>query len=86
MPKVEIEIMRTVTVTREESVVIELDVPKRVLDDEEVDSWVDNLMDRDDDKALIGREKANYQAVKDAEWDVNDEDESIQYDEAYAVQ
>lgn len=33
MPKVEIEILRTVTITREESAVIELDVPKRVLDE-----------------------------------------------------
>ncbi len=85
MPKVEIEILRTVTITREESAVVELNVPKRVLDDEEVLSWVDEIMDKDDDGTLTATDKAVYETVTTAEWDPSDEDESIEYNEAYAV-
>lgn len=85
MPKVEIEIMRTVTITREESATVELDVPKQVLADEEVLSWVDEIMDKDDDGTLSAKDKALYLAINSAEWEASDEDESVEYNDAYAV-
>lgn len=81
MPKVEIEILRTVTVTRDENAVVELDVPKRVLDDGDVVSWLDEIMEKDAD-SLTPKEKAVYEAVTGAEWDVADEQEEIVYNEA----
>lgn len=85
VPKVEVEILRTVTVTRSESAIVELGVPKSVLDNADVTSWVDEVMGKSDDGTMTIKEKAVYEAVDGAEWYVNDEDESIEYDEAYAV-
>jgi len=85
MPKVEIEILRTVRITRKESAVVELDVPKQVLDDEEVLGWVDEIMEKDDDGTLTATDRAVYEAVTGAEWDASDEDESIEYNDAYTV-
>lgn len=85
MPKVEIEISRTVTITRDESVVVELNVPKRVLDDEEVLNWLDEVMDRGDGGGtLTANDKAVYEAVNEAEWEAA-EDEGVEYTDAYAV-
>lgn len=82
MPKVQVEILRTVNVTRSESVVVELPVPKRVLDDCDVVTWVDQIMEKDED-AMTAQEKKVYEAVDGADWEVSDEDESVEYDEAY---
>lgn len=82
MPKVEIEILRTVTNTREENAVVELDVPKRVLDDGDVVSWLDEILEKE---SLTPKEKAVYEAVTSAEWDPSNEDEEIEYNEAYQV-
>lgn len=81
MANAEIEIFRTVTVVREENATVELDIPKRILDDEEALSWIDAIMEKDFD-SLSPKEKAVYEAVTGAEWDVADEDESIEYNEA----
>lgn len=85
MPKVEVEIMRTVTITREESAVVELEVPKRVLADEEVDSWLAEVMDKDDDGTLTANDRAVYEAVNGADWDASDEGETAEYTDAYPL-
>lgn len=73
MPKREIEILRTVTITREESVIIVVDVPKRVLKDEEVFEWAD---------VELKKEGTALRTLADAaDWDLNDEDESEEIDE-----
>ncbi len=77
MPKVNVEILRTVTITREENVVVELVVPKRVLDDEDVISWVDEQVE--------AQNATVTELLDKAEWDVADEDESIEYNEATAL-
>lgn len=85
MPKVEIEIMRTVTVTREESAVVELDVPKRVIDEGDVVSWVDDIMEKPYESMTSG-ETAVHAAVTGAEWDPSDEGEEIEYNEANVIE
>lgn len=85
MPKVEIEIMRTVVITREEGAMVELDVPQAVLDDNDVLSWVAEIMDKDDDGTLTEQDREVYEAVTGAEWDVSDEGETAEYDDAYTV-
>lgn len=84
MPKVDIEIIRTLTITREESVSVELDVPKRILDEEEVVSWIDEIMEKGED-SLTDEEKAVRKELTEADWDVTDEDEAAEYNEAYAA-
>jgi hypothetical protein len=73
MPKVEIEILRRVTVTRDESAIVELDVPAHILDDpDELFDWVEREMGKTDSEVC--------KATADA-WEVTDEDESIEYNE-----
>ena len=78
MAKVEIEIFRTVEITREEKVVLELDVPQDILDDPHGDfgllDWVDGQM------KITG--SAACTAGDDAAWDIEDESVSIEYSEA----
>lgn len=74
MPKAEVEILRTVTITREESLVIELNIPKAVLEDGEELDWIDQQLEE--------WETATAKALKAAAWDVTDEDESHEYNEA----
>jgi hypothetical protein len=81
MPKIEVEILRTVTITREESATVELNVPKSVIDDGEELDWIDQIMEKRSEERKAG-EKAVVKALADADWDVNDEDESTEYDEA----
>lgn len=71
MPKVEVEILRTRTVTIEESGVVELNVPAYVIRDEEVVGWIDGL-------------DASSKEVKaiDAAMEASDEDEAVEYTEA----
>ncbi len=48
MPKAEIEILRTVTVARDESVMVEADVPQNVLDDpDELFDWVEAELNKE---------------------------------------
>ncbi len=81
MPEIEIEIQRTVTITREESVVVTVDVPTRVTDNEEVLDWVDDIMEKSVE-SMTAKEKAVYETVTGAAWDPSDEDETIEYHEA----
>lgn len=64
-----IEIKRTVTITREESIEVDVDIPDHILDDEadpdELADWVGAQMKIDDSQLS--------QATK-ASWDVLDED------------
>ena len=85
MPKIEVEILRTVTVTREEKTTVELDVPQSVIDDGEEVDWIDTIMDKDDDGTLTQEDRDVYEAINGAEWDVSDEGETVQYDEAYSL-
>lgn len=71
MPKVEVEIMRTRTVTIEESAIVELNVPSHVIRNDEVLDWVDGL-DSDSKEA-----KAINAAMEEI-----DAPEEIVYDEA----
>ena len=84
MPKIEVEILRTVTVTREENVIAELDVPKRVLDDGDVVGWIDEIMEKNYE-SMSPKEKAVHAEITCAEWDVADEDESVEYNEATEI-
>lgn len=77
MPKIEVEIFRTVTVTREESLIIELNIPKAVLEDGEELDWIEQQLEDQES------ETATAKALKAADWDVSDEDESIEYNEAH---
>ncbi len=80
MPSIEVEILRTVTVTREENTTVELNVPKTVIDDGEELDWIDQVMEKDL-RDMTPMEKAAHRALTGAEWDIADEDESVQYDE-----
>lgn len=71
MPKVEVEILRTVTITRDESCVVELDIPKSVLKDGREADWVAEQGDIEDSPVA--------RALGDAEWDAT-EDEDVEYD------
>lgn len=81
MPKIEVEILRTVTITREENVTLELNVPKTVIDDGGELDWVDQVMEKQLHD-MTPTEKAAHRALTAAEWDIADEDHSVQYDEA----
>ena len=84
MPKTEIEIFRTRTVTYDESVVVELDVPKSVLNEGDVLSWVDNIMTADE-RELSAAEKKVRSSIDVADWEPSDEDESSDYTEAIDI-
>lgn len=81
MPKIEVEILRTVTITREENTTVELGVPQSVIDDCTELDWLDAIMTKDA-KYRTAEEEAVWAAVTNAEWDVADEDQSVEYDEA----
>lgn len=69
MPKANVEICRATTITREENTIVEVNVPKAVLEDaDELYDWVETQMDLPD--------SALRKATDDATWDVTDEDES----------
>jgi hypothetical protein len=73
VPKAEIEILAQVEITRDVAAIVELDVPKRVLDDpDELHDWVEEQMK--DTKGEV------FKTVT-AAWDITDEDESISYNE-----
>jgi hypothetical protein len=73
MPMAEIEILRTVEITRDESAILQLDVPQHILDDpDELYDWVEEEMNKPDSEVR--------QAV-DAVWETTDENESIEYNE-----
>jgi hypothetical protein len=77
MTTVEIEIKREVTITREESVTVEVDIPQEVLDDPDPDvlfDWVEERM-----KSPTGSEVSN--AATAAGWENLNEDEDIEYTE-----
>ena len=79
MPKVEIEIMRTVETRREETATLELDVPQDILDDPHGDF---GLLDWVDAQMAITCSDAR-KAADSADWDITDEDDlSIEYNEA----
>jgi hypothetical protein len=75
MPKVEIEVRRTVETTREESIIVEVDVPSHILDladDEELHDWV------------VQQSKYKSSEVTRAftgAWDVLDNRDDVTYDE-----
>lgn len=78
MPKVEIEILRTVTITRDESVTVEVNIPQRILDNEydnpgELYDWVERE---------LGKESSALRTATDAAgWDHTGTDEDTEYDE-----
>jgi hypothetical protein len=73
MPKTEIEILRTVNVRREESITVTVDAPQYVLDDvDELHDWAE--------KQLENRDSELAKACEN-NWDVQDEDESVEIDE-----
>ncbi len=74
MPKVNVEILRTVTITREENVVVEMNIPKHILDEDDVLGWIDSKVEAQD--------KTVTELLDKAEWETADEDESIEYNEA----
>ena len=66
MPVVEIEILRTRTVTIEESGTLEVEVPQDVIDNGDLHEWVENnVSGRDIDRVM----------------EISDEDENIEIDE-----
>lgn len=74
MPKTQIEILRTVTITRDESVEVEVNVPQDVLDDPDgLCDWTEQQLKRESSEL--------FKAVHDTGWDVADEDESEEIQE-----
>ena len=76
MPKVNIEILRTVEITRDERIEVEVDVPAHLLgDDAEFDAlenWADVELKKTDSEltqACVGN------------WDTDDESESVEINE-----
>lgn len=79
MPKVELEILRTVTITREESIIVEVDVPAEELgEDGDLLGWVDQQMDTTVTEVSDSVLRA---AIGEELWAVNDEDETYEYDD-----
>lgn len=74
MPKIELEILRRVETTRDESVVVEVNVPKSVVDDlDDLHDWVKTQLDS-------GISPLTH-AVRAEGWTTNDEDETVEIDE-----
>lgn len=74
-PKIEIEILRTATITRDESLIVEVDVPEHVLEDGVLEDWVDLQLDADrtpEDRSVVRK------AIGEKEWDVNNKDECFE--------
>lgn len=73
MPKVNLEILRTMEITREERIEVEVDVPDRVLGDPvELHEWVEEQLDKVDSdltQACVGN------------WEVADETENPSIDQ-----
>lgn len=79
MPVVELEILRTVTITREESIIVEVDVPAEELgEDGDLLGWVDQQMDTTVTEVSDSVLRA---AIGEELWAVNDEDETYEYDD-----
>jgi hypothetical protein len=79
MPKIEIEVMYTRTITQEGSKLLELNIPQRVIDggDDEIASWLD-------EKIEAGKIDLHKDIFKDS--DINDEDEEITIEQVCAVE
>ena len=77
--KVQVEIMRTRTLTIDEHCVVELDVPKRVLREYEDgdDSAITNWIEENEQK---------LDTLLRQEMEMSDESESIEYDSAEVIE
>lgn len=78
MPKVKVEVLRTRTVTIEESGVVELNVPKRVIDGDDINdltSWIEERSD----------ESTDFAKLIDEAMEASDEQETIEYSEVTIV-
>lgn len=77
--KVEVEVMRTRTLTIDEHCVVELDVPKRVLREYEDgdDSAITNWIEENEQK---------LDTLLRQEMEMSDESESIEYDSAEVIE
>lgn len=73
MPKVNLEILRTMEITREERIEVEVDVPAKVLGDpDKLHEWVEEQLgkvDSDLTQACVGN------------WEAADEDEDVTIDQ-----
>ena len=76
MPQAEIEIRRTVTITREESVTVTVDVPQSIIDDEDDDCALDDWVEGE-----LKNPNSNVSAAVRGNWDHTDEDEGIEIEE-----
>lgn len=76
MPKVEVEIMRTRTVTYEEEGIVQLDIPQQVIDDDTVYEWVEDLYSTHENRQ---KHEQVIRAIDDA-LDPQSEDEEITWD------
>lgn len=76
MPKVNIEILRTVEVTRDERIEVEVEVPAHLLGDnaafDALESWVDEELKKEDSE--LTRATAGN-------WETDDETESVEINE-----
>lgn len=70
--KIEVEILRTVTITRDEAAVVEVDIPKSIPEEEREDWILDQLSE-------------GHLKIGDERFDVNDEQESTEYQEVNEV-
>lgn len=70
--KIEVEILRTVKITRDESAVVEVDVPDHV-PEEDREGWI---LDQLSDGNLV---------VPDSDYEVSDETEDAEYQEVNEV-
>lgn len=81
MPQAEIQIRRTVTITREEDVTVNVDIPQNILDDPDADFAVDDWVE--------GQLKIHNSALSAAvlgNWDLTDEYEDYEIDEVNCME
>lgn len=68
MPRVELEIQRTVTIEREETITVEVDVPQDVLDEEadfDLHDWVENNLK--DDTSELAKTAVDWECADEVE-------------------
>ncbi len=79
MPEIEVEIFRTVEITRDESCTVTVDVPQRVIDEDELHYWIVEKLE-----AVAPNDVKK--AVNNTGWEVDDEDEPvIEYTEVHDI-
>lgn len=76
MPQAEIEIRRTVTITREESVTVNVDIPQHILDDPDDDFALDDWVE-----GQLKIPNSDLSEAVQGNWDQGGDDDDYEIDE-----